>query len=73
MLRKSIIGAQKTALFNKMPVRNFGAIQKYAQDEQLIANQDKRYLAFNRLPATNNAVWHMDNLYRHHNDLPLTK
>ena len=51
--------------------RNFGAIQKFAPEEKIIAPQDKRFLMFNKLKPTQNTVFALDNPYRHHNDLGL--
>ena len=39
----------------------------------LAANTNKKFLVFDGLRASHNATFEIDNLYRHHNDLPLSQ
>ena len=48
-------------------------VEKADPDFKFIAQQDKKYIAFNGLRATTPNVLELDNPYRHHNDLPLYK
>ena len=71
MLTKQILKATKLAQITN---RNFGAIHKPAADQAFIAaNVNKNTMVFDGLKASKNVTFELDNIYRHHNDLPLTQ
>ena len=53
--------------------RNFGAVVKASGDHQFIAPTTQKMLAFEGMKGTSNHTYACDNLYRHHNNLPLAQ
>jgi len=51
--------------------RNFGAVVKADGDHQFIKDCNKKTIAFDGLKGTSTATSALDNIYRHHNNLPL--
>jgi hypothetical protein len=58
----------------KVASRAFGAVHKADGDHKFIAaDVKKETLVFDGLKPAENTTYTLDNLYRHHNDLPLTQ
>lgn len=51
--------------------RNFGAVVKADGEHKFVAPTTQKMLAFEGMKGTANHTYAVDNLYRHHNNLPL--
>ena len=55
-----------------VPVRSFGAIHKAGPDHKFLTPAaNKKTMVFDGLKGSAPQVFELDNLYRHHNNLPL--
>ena len=72
MLAKTL--QQHSRRLNSTTMRAFGAVQKPSGDHLfLTADANKKTRVFDGLQASKPHTVVLDNVYRHHNDLPLIK
>lgn len=65
---------QRARLLFGMQSRNFGAVQKAAPDQKMLtAAASDKTMVFDGLKGSKPATFELDNIYRHQNDLPLSK